>query len=89
MHRFVNPDSRAPIMMKSVALILWLTLANGKEQVILTQHMNTQDECVSTARAKVEQHTRRGEKTRYICHEVIEEVGGVDDNGNPLLEHSE
>jgi len=75
--------------MKSIVFILWLTLANGKEQVVLTQHVNTQEECLSLAQIKAEQHARHGEKTRYICHEVIEEVGGVDNNGNPIQESSE
>jgi hypothetical protein len=70
--------------MKSVALILWLALANGKEQVIHTRHLEDMDTCRSIAQAMVENHANKGERVRFLCHEVIEEAGDVDENGNPL-----
>ena len=70
--------------MKSIALILWLALANGKEQVILSKHLEDMDKCQATARALVANHADKGERVRYLCHEVVEEVGNVDANGNPI-----
>jgi len=70
--------------MKSVALILWLTLASGKEQVILTQHWESMTKCKAVATDLVATHAEKGQKARFLCHEVIEEVGDVDENGNPL-----
>lgn len=70
--------------MKSIVLILWLTLPTGKEQVLLTRHMDDQAACTAAAQALVVEHGRRGEKVRFQCHEVVEEVGDVDENGNPL-----
>jgi hypothetical protein len=32
----------------------------------------------------MEKHASSGEKVRYQCHEVVEEVGNVDENGNPI-----
>jgi len=70
--------------MKSIVLILWLTLPTGKEQFLLTRHMDDQAACAQAAQALVVEHGQRGEKVRFQCHEVVEEVGGVDENGNPL-----
>ncbi|MEW5770431.1 MAG: hypothetical protein AB1831_08715 [Pseudomonadota bacterium] len=70
--------------MKSIVLLVWLALANGKEQVILSRHLDDQATCVATAQALVAQHAAQGGKARYLCQEVVEEVGGVDINGNPI-----
>lgn len=70
--------------MKSIVLILWLTLPTGKEQFLLTRHMDDQGACMQAARALVVEHSQRGQRVRFQCHEVVEEVGGVDENGNPL-----
>jgi hypothetical protein len=70
--------------MKSIALILWLALANGKEQVILSKHLEDMGQCKATAQALVAKHASKGEQVRYLCHEVVEEVGNVDQNGNPV-----
>lgn len=70
--------------MKSIALILWLVLGDGRQQVILTQHLDDDASCQATARALVEKHAARGQRVRYLCHEVVPEVGDVDVNGNPI-----
>jgi hypothetical protein len=70
--------------MKSIALILWLALANGKEQVVLSKHVEDMEKCQATAQALVVNHAAKGERVRYLCHEVVEEVGNVDANGNPI-----
>ena len=70
--------------MKSVVLLLWLAMANGKEEIILNRHLDDQATCVATAQALVEKHAQSGEKVRYLCHAVVEEVGNVDVNGNPI-----
>lgn len=70
--------------MKSIALIIWLTLASGKEQVVLTRHMDDLAKCQAAAQVVVDDYAAQGKKARYLCHEVIEEVGDVDENGNPL-----
>lgn len=70
--------------MKSVALILWLALAGGKEQVVHTNHMDDMDKCRSVAQAMVDSHAAEGKKARFLCQEIIEEVGDVDENGNPI-----
>ncbi len=70
--------------MKSIVLILWLTLPTGKEQFLLTRHLDDQAACLEAAQALVLKHNQRGEQVRYLCHEVVEEVGGVDTSGNPL-----
>ncbi len=70
--------------MKSFALIVWLLLGEGGQRVILTQHLDDQAACEATATALVERHTARGQRVRYLCHEVIPEVGDVDENGNPI-----
>ncbi|MEW6677558.1 MAG: hypothetical protein AB1421_06515 [Pseudomonadota bacterium] len=42
------------------------------------------DSCRSVAQALVDKHAAEGKKARFLCHEVIEEVGDVDENGNPI-----
>jgi hypothetical protein len=70
--------------MKSFALILWLLMGDDRQQVILTQHVDDEATCLATARALVEKHAARGQRVRYLCHEVVPEVGDVDVNGNPI-----
>lgn len=70
--------------MKSVALIIWLLTASGHEDIVVTSHYDDMDACESKAKAVAEQYAQQGKKTRYLCHPVIEEVGGVDENGNPI-----
>ena len=70
--------------MKSIALILWLLLDGGGQRVILTKHVDSEAACQATAKELVEQHAARGQRVRYLCHEVVPEVGDVDVNGNPI-----
>jgi hypothetical protein len=70
--------------MKSFALILWLLLGDGKQQVILTQHVDDAATCAATAKVLVDKYEARGQRVRYLCHEVVPEVGEVDVNGNPI-----
>ncbi len=70
--------------MKSFALILWLLLGDGGQRVILTQHLDDDASCRAAAKALVEQYAARGQQVRYLCHEVVPEVGDVDENGNPI-----
>lgn len=70
--------------MKSFALILWLLLGDGGQRVILTRHLDDAASCEAAARLLVEQHAARGQRVRYLCHEVVPEVGDVDENGNPI-----
>ncbi len=74
--------------MKSFALILWLILGNGKQQVLTTTHTDGAESCQATAQVLVAKHTARGQKVRYLCHEVVPEVGDVDVNGNPITPES-
>lgn len=74
--------------MKSIVLLLWLAMANGKEEVILNQHLDDHATCVATAQALQAKHAKKGEKVRYLCHEVVEEVGNVDVNGNPIEQNT-
>jgi hypothetical protein len=70
--------------MKSFALILWLLIDGGGQKVILTRHVDDDATCHTTAKALVEAHAARGQRVRYLCHEVVPEVGDVDENGNPI-----
>ena len=70
--------------MKSFVLILWLLTGDGRQQPILTQYVDDEAACVATARALVDQHAARGPRVRYLCHEVVPEVGDVDEMGNPI-----
>lgn len=69
--------------MKSVVLIVWLALASGHEEVVHTGHYDDMAACEATARAVAGQYAQRG-KTRHLCHGVVEELGGVDADGNPI-----
>jgi hypothetical protein len=70
--------------MKSIVLILWLTVPTGADQFLLTRHVDDQATCARMGQALVEKHVASGEKVRFQCHEVVEEVGDVDENGNPI-----
>lgn len=70
--------------MKSFVFILWLLMGDGRQQVLLTQHHDDEATCLAAARVLVDKHETRGEKVRYLCHEVVPEVGDVDENGNPI-----
>ena len=70
--------------MKSFVLILWLLMGDGRQQPILTQYVDDEAACVATASVLVDQHAGRGQRVRYLCHEVVPEVGDVDEMGNPL-----
>jgi hypothetical protein len=70
--------------MKSVALIIWLLAPNGQEQIILSSHFDTVAACQAKAVEVGQEYQGRDRKTRHLCQAVVEEVGGVDANGNPL-----
>lgn len=70
--------------MKSFVFILWLLMGDGRQQVLLTQHVDDEATCLAAAKVLVDKHEARGEKVRYLCHEVVPEVGDVDENGNPI-----
>lgn len=70
--------------MKSFALILWLILADGRQEVVLTDHLDSNEHCQTAAKTWVAKYAAQGKKVRYLCHEVVPEVGDVDENGNPI-----
>ena len=70
--------------MKSFALILWLVLANGREQVLATKHYDSLADCQKAAQMLKEEHASKGRNTRSLCHLVIEEDTNVDEYGNPV-----
>ena len=70
--------------MKSFVLILWLLTGDGRQQPILTQYVDDAAACAAAAGALVDQHAARGQRVRYLCHEVVPEVGDVDEMGNPI-----
>jgi hypothetical protein len=70
--------------MKSVVLIVWLLTANGKDQLLLSRHVDDQATCRALAEATVAAHP--GEKLRHLCQEVVPENEAVDENGNPLVD---
>ena len=70
--------------MKSIVLILWLTVPTGPDQFLLTKHVDNQAVCECMGQAMVDKRAQAGEQTPYLCREVVEEVGDVDENGNPI-----
>lgn len=70
--------------MKSVALIVWLLLPSGHERIALNIHLDDMAACQARAVAEVASLERQGGKARYLCQKVVEEVGEVDANGNPI-----
>lgn len=70
--------------MKSIVLLLWLSVPTGADQFLSTQHMDDPIACERIGQRLVQQHASSGEKVRFQCHEVVEEVGNVDENGNPI-----
>ena len=70
--------------MKSIVLLVWLATASGQEQVVLTRHVDNMMLCESAAQSVQAEYAAKGGKTRHLCHEVVEEVGNVDVNGNPI-----
>lgn len=70
--------------MKSIVLLLWLSVPTGADQFLLTKHVDDQIACERMGLVLVEKHAASGEKVRFQCHEVVEEVGNVDENGNPI-----
>lgn len=71
-------------MVKTIVLLLWLLPAGGHQKLLSAQHVDTEEHCRSMAASLVEKHAAKGEKVRYLCQQVIEEVGDVDEMGNPL-----
>jgi len=70
--------------MKSFVLILWLLTGDGRQQPILTQYLDDEAACEATAKVLADRHAARGQRVRYLCHEVVPEVGDVDEMGNPI-----
>lgn len=71
-------------MIKAFVLLLWLLPADGRQQLLLAQHVDSEVHCQELALQLAAKHTAKGEKVRHLCQQVIEEVGDVDENGNPL-----
>lgn len=70
--------------MKSVVLLIWLLTAGGKEHLVVNRHVDDMTTCNTMAQSLVVDYTRQNQKVRTLCHEVVEEVGDVDENGNPV-----
>lgn len=70
--------------MKSIVLIVWLFMPSGQQEVVVKQHYDDMAACEAKAEAVAGQYARLGQKTRHLCHPVIDEVGDVDANGNPI-----
>lgn len=73
--------------MKSIVLIIWLVAADGHQEVALTRHYDDWHTCEARAEVIAQEYAGKGKLTRHLCHEVIEEVGDVDENGNPVPRH--
>ncbi|MDD4882005.1 MAG: hypothetical protein PHR30_14815 [Gallionellaceae bacterium] len=73
--------------MKSIALIIWLLSANGHDRIVERSHYDDMAACEAKAQAVAAHYAQQGGKTRYLCHPVVEEVGDVDENGNPVEVH--
>ncbi|HNQ03265.1 MAG TPA: hypothetical protein PKH69_01510 [Thiobacillaceae bacterium] len=59
-------------------------MSAGKEQFVLSRHVDDRAVCTQAAQALVAEYAQRGQRARYLCHEVVEEEGEVDAHGNPL-----
>lgn len=70
--------------MKSIVLLLWLSVPTGADQFVLTQYVDDQTACARMGQALVDKYAASGEKARFQCHEVVEEASNVDENGNPV-----
>lgn len=70
--------------MKSIALIVWLSLPNGQSQIVQTTHFDDMATCSAAAQSTRARYAAQGGKTRHLCHVVIEENTDVDMYGNPL-----
>jgi hypothetical protein len=70
--------------MKSIVLILWLTVPSGPDQFLLTKHTDDMAACEHLGQTLVHEQALGGKQARFQCHEVVEEVGNVDENGNPI-----
>jgi len=70
--------------MKSVVLLVWLIATGERDRLILNHHFDDRAACESRAVDMLRAEQARGRQIRYLCHEVVPEVGGVDENGNPL-----
>ncbi|MDD3530297.1 MAG: hypothetical protein PHS77_10520 [Gallionellaceae bacterium] len=70
--------------MKSVALLVWLLSANGGDSIVHVDHLDDMAACQAKAAEVSAPYLQEGRRTRHLCQQVVEEVGGVDENGNPL-----
>jgi hypothetical protein len=70
--------------MKSIALIVWLISADGHQQVVARSHFDTEAACAAKAQMYAADYKLGNKKTRHLCHAVVEEFSGVDENGNPI-----
>lgn len=71
-------------MVKSVVLVLWLLLPGGRQEFLLAKHVDSHAQCQALAQTLSDARAAKGQRVRHICEDVVEEVGGVDVNGNPL-----
>ncbi len=72
--------------MNAFVLLLWLVLADGRQQILTTRYFSDPVACEQAGRAIVEQRAQRGERVVFKCHLTIPEYTGddIDVNGNPI-----
>lgn len=72
--------------MNSFALLLWLVMADGRQQILATRYFNDEATCQQAGRLQVEQSARDGKRVTFKCHLTQPEYTGddIDVNGNPI-----
>lgn len=72
--------------MNSFVLLLWLVLADGRQQVLSTRYFHDVVACEQAGQTTVERRAARGERVIFKCHLTVPEYTGddIDVNGNPI-----